>query len=72
MVLSAVVQAAVCTWCMCLNVFYFGFYISCVGGQFSFIPSPNITILQSAVYQCTVDGVSDSDTISVHWIVNRT
>ena len=24
------------------------------------------------MYQCTVDGVSDSDTVSVHWIVNGT
>ena len=43
-----------------------------IGVQFSFIPSPNITILQLAVYQCTVDEVDPSDTILVAWIVNGT
>ena len=39
--------------------------------QFSFIPSPNITILQSAVYQCTaLTGVSQSDTVPIHWRIN--
>ena len=40
--------------------------------QFSFIPSPNITILQSAVYQCTVTDVTQSDTVSIQWRVNGT
>ena len=40
--------------------------------QFSFIPSPNITILQSAVYQCAAIGVSQSDTVSAYWNVNGT
>ena len=39
--------------------------------QFSFIPSPNITILQSAVYPCTVTGVSQSDSVSILWRVNE-
>ena len=39
--------------------------------QFSFIPSPNITILQTAVYQCTVTGVSQSDSVSILWRVNE-
>ena len=41
-----------------------------IGIQFSFIPSPNITILQSAVYQCTVTGVGQSDDIAIRWNVN--
>ena len=40
------------------------------GIQFSFIPSPNITILQSAVYQCAVTGVSQSDTVAIQWQIN--
>ena len=40
--------------------------------QFSFIPSPSITVLQSAVYQCTVTNVTQSDIVSIHWRVNGT
>ena len=40
------------------------------GIQFSFIPSPNITILQSAVYQCTVTGASQGDDVALRWNVN--
>ena len=36
--------------------------------QFSFIPSPNITILQSAVYQCQCTGVGEG--VSINWKVN--
>ena len=44
-----------------------------IGIQFSFIPSPNITLQQSAEYQCAVTGVgSDSDTVSIQWNVNGT
>ena len=39
--------------------------------QFSFIPSPNITILQSAVYQCTVIGVGQNDDVAIQWRVNE-
>ena len=42
-----------------------------LGIEFIFIPSTNITILQSAVYQCTVEGVGNSDIISVQWSVNE-
>ncbi len=44
--------------------------ITIIGIQFSFIPSPNITILQSAVYQCTVTGLDKSDTVAIQWKIN--
>ncbi len=40
------------------------------GIQFSFIPSPNITILQSAVYQCILTDVGQSDDVGLLWEVN--
>ena len=59
------------------RVFFIGRYtieillnIIIIGIQFSFNPSPNITILQSAVYQCTVTDASDSDTVSILWRIN--
>ena len=36
--------------------------------EFSFIPSPNITIHQKAVYKCSVD----SGAVTVQWNVNGT
>ena len=42
------------------------------GIHFSFTPSPNITTQQSAVFRCTVDGVTASDIVSVHWTVGGT
>ena len=41
------------------------------GPQFSFIPSPNINVLQSAVYQCTVTDVGDGDIAVMQWRVNE-
>ena len=38
------------------------------GVQFSFIPSPNITIHETAVYKCSVD----NNGVSVQWAVNGT
>ncbi len=46
------------------------FSIITTGIQFSFIPSPPITILQSAVYQCTVTDVGQSDSVGLRWEVN--
>ena len=44
------------------------FILYCIytGVQFSFIPSPNITIQQTAVYKCSVD----NNGVSIQWIVN--
>ena len=36
--------------------------------RFSFIPSPNITIQQTAVYKCSVDNTG----VSIQWNVNGT
>ncbi len=40
------------------------------GIQFSFIPSPPITILQSAVYQCILTDAGQSDDVGLRWEVN--
>ena len=43
----------------------------CIGIiQFSFIPSPNIQLSQTAVYRCSVLHVDTSDTVSVQWKIN--
>ena len=47
------------------------YYLTITTGiQFSFIPSPPITILQSAVYQCILTDVDQSDAVSIQWSVN--
>ena len=55
--------------CLKYNIIY-NYIIGIQTIQFSFISSPNITILQSAVYQCTVTGVSQNDDIAIRWDVN--
>lgn len=48
-------------------------FIVKVGITFSFIPSPNITILQStAVYQCTLIGAQYNDHVAIYWKINGT
>ena len=44
------------------------FHFSLKDVRFSFIPSPNVTIHQKAVYKCSVD----NNGVSIQWIVNGT
>ena len=44
------------------------FHFSLKDVRFSFIPSPNITIQQTAVYKCSVD----NNGVVIQWIVNGT
>ena len=41
--------------------------------EFSFSPSPNITVIQTAVYNCSVDikdAVDINDAVAIQWEVN--
>ena len=44
------------------------FHFSLKDVRFAFIPSPNVTIHQKAVYKCSVD----NNGVTIQWIVNGT